>query len=436
MKKKNDLIQMIKKMKDTGFFSIFVSTIFSKVIAFLGNIIIVKILSKNDYGIYAYAINAMTMLYIFNDFGASSSALQSLTEEKDNKEKQRKILKYAIKLGLTGSLISGVLILLSPYFYPFEIVEAKKYTPILFLIPIFTNINAFVLVVLRANLENKKYAILNIVSTLFNYMFLIILSIKYGIMGAIISQYCYIIIICVLGIIISRRTVGNFFKATSTSKKEKKKFLKYAMTTQINSTLSSLLLNIDIFTIGIILSSSTIVATYKVSTVIPMALSFLPSCVMIYVLPHFIMHNKDIRWVKRNYVRLIKYGALIYGMITIILCFSSKWIFNLLYGDVYNDAVTAFNMLIIGFFFHATFEIPTNNIFYSMRKLKINLIVTISSVILNFILNIALINAIGMNGAALSTMSIHIFASIILIIYARSHILNKDEVDKNEKTNN
>ena len=41
-------------LKETGFFSIFVSTIFSKIIAFFGNVIIARIFCKNDYGIYSY----------------------------------------------------------------------------------------------------------------------------------------------------------------------------------------------------------------------------------------------------------------------------------------------------------------------------------------------------------------------------------------------
>ena len=115
-------------------------------------------------------------------------------------------------------------------------------------------------------------------------------------------------------------------------KEEKKTFFKYALSTQLNSTLSSILLNIDIFLIGIMLAKPDIVASYKVATTIPMALSFLPSCVIIYLLPYFVMHNKDLSWIKRNYIKLIKYGALAYGFITILVCMCSKFIFNLLYN--------------------------------------------------------------------------------------------------------
>ena len=89
----------------------------------------------------------------------------------------------------------------------------------------------------------------------------------------------------------------------------------------------------------------------------------------------------------------------------------------------------------IGFFFSATFRIPTHNILYSLRKLRINLIVTISSAILNLILNTILINNIGMNGAAIATMIIQIFSSIVLLCYTLNVLNNKGITKENEKEN-
>ena len=232
-------------LKETGFFSIFVSTIFSKIIAFFGNVIIARIFCKNDYGIYSYVINAITMLYIFNDFGSSNAALQFLTEERNNINKQKKIIKYALKVGLSGALFSGILILLSPLFYPFEIIEAKYYTPILCLIPLLTNVNSFISIILRANLENKKYAFLEFSKTFLNYLFLIFMSLKFGIMGAILSQYCYTFIALILGIMLLKNIIGSFEKTNSLQKSEKKVFIKYSISTQLNNTLNSILLNID-----------------------------------------------------------------------------------------------------------------------------------------------------------------------------------------------
>ena len=49
---KQTIIEKIQKLRKTGFFSIFLSNILSKVVVFLGGIVLVRILSQNDYGIY------------------------------------------------------------------------------------------------------------------------------------------------------------------------------------------------------------------------------------------------------------------------------------------------------------------------------------------------------------------------------------------------
>lgn len=429
---KMNLKSKFKKLCDTGFFSIFVSNVFSKVIALLGGIVLVRILSQKDYGIYAYAINAMTILYLLNDFGASTAALQYLTESRENKNRQKLIIKFAFKIGFIGACFSGCLILLSPIFYPFQIQEAKNLTPILCMVPILNNISLFISAILRANLKNNRYAIIELSKTFFNYVSLIICSIFFGLIGAIISQYIYIILGLVLGIILSRDVIGNTNnKNESLSKKDKKEFINFSITTQLNSTISGILLNIDIFLIGIVIGTSTSVALYKVASTIPMALSFLPTCVMIYILPYFIMHKDDFQWIKKTYKKLIKYGMLGYGFISFCFIVFAKVLFEILYTDIYNEAILPFQILIIGFFFSATFKIPTNNIIYSMRKVKINLIFTVISAISNFVLNIFFIKKWGITGAAITTTIINIVSSILLMIYVKKIIKDGERNEKN-----
>lgn len=423
----SDLKRKISKLGKTGFFSIFVSNIFSKVISFLGGIILVHIFTKNTYGVYAAVINAVTILYLLNDFGASTAALQFLTEAQKNKDKQQLILKFALKIGVIGSLFSGLLILLSPLFFPFKIEGAKYLTPLLCLEPFFTNITYFISSLLRANQENNKYAILEFSKTFFNYGFLIVGAIFFGLKGAIISRYFYIILSLIIGLILSSKLIKLTKNKKQLPKKEKKEFLNYSIITQLSSTLSGILLNIDLFLIGIIIATTTSIANYKVASTIPFALSFLPTCVTIYILPYFISHKDDKKWVKSNHRKLIKYGAIFYGFISIVLIVFAKPLFSIIYTSAYLDAVLPFQILIIGFFFSSTFVIPTNNIFASMRKVKINLIITIISAILNFFMNILFINCFGIVGAAITTTAISIISSLIQILYANKLLKIREE---------
>ena len=227
MIKKEEIKEKILKLKDTGFFSIFLATVFSKVITFLGGIILVRILSKSDYGIYAYVNNCFSMLFLLNDLGIASAALQYLTENNKNEEKQIAILKYTIKISLIVSIATALIILLSPYFYPYTMAEGKHMTPVLFLVPVITIISSVLSVVLRANLENKKYSKLQIFTTAVTYIVLILFSIILGWQGAVISKYVYEVIILIYSICLSYYYIRKIKKKNNNfDREEKKGFIK------------------------------------------------------------------------------------------------------------------------------------------------------------------------------------------------------------------
>ena len=409
------------KLKKTGFFSIFASSIFGKIITFFSGIFLIRIMTKSDYGLYSYVLNAISMLTLLNDFGASNSALQYLTENDNDIQYKKQILNWTIKVGTISILISGILILLSPLYYPFTLERANKLVPILFLMPVFNFVNSLIPVILRSRLDNKKYARLQLITIIINYAVLLPMAFFFSILGAVLSQYIYSLIIFIYGIYL----IKDFLKSIKTVKIEKKddlkseekNFWKFALTTQLSNTIGGFLLVIDTFLIGLLIANSELIATYKVATIIPHALAFIPSCVVIYILPYFIKNNNNPEWLMEKYKKTIKYGIIGYGILTLILLFGSELIFYILYGNKYDSAIPIYIVLIIGFFFTSAFKIPSANITYGLRKVNVNLTINIICIIVNFISNIIFIKWLGIIGAAITTTIINILSSIIYIIY-------------------
>lgn len=407
------------KLRRTGFFSIFLSTVFSKIIVFFGGIVVVRLLSKNDYGLYAYVINCLSVMRLLNDFGASSAILQFSAENHKDEIKQTQYIKYGIRVGAYASLISSLIILFSPLFYPYSLDNSEKLTTILFLVPFLATLSEIFPAILRANLQNKKYGILQIFMTLAHYILLIILSLIFGLTGAILSQYFYYIIVIAFSIYLCLPYLKKFKDNSKLNRTEKKQFLKYSLVTQINSTIGGLLLIIDTFLIGLLIANEEVLATYNVAAKIPHALAFLPSCIIIYVLPYFVRNNKNIDWVKLNYRRLLIIGSIIYGLITLGLVMLSKPIFIFLFGRQYLDAIPTFIVLMVGFFFSSTFKIPSINILNSMKKLKFNFYINVISIVINFISNIIFIRIFGYIGAAITTSMINIISSLAYFVYIK-----------------
>ena len=418
-----------QKLRKTGFFSIFLSTVVSKVITVLGGIILVRFLSKVDYGIYAYINNCYSMLFLLNDFGISFATLQYLTENIGNKEKQMQIFKYSIKSSLIASIVTGLLILLSPLFYPYTMEQAKEIMPLLCLVPAITILGGLMSILLRVNFENKKYGKLQIFTTSITYIVLIIFSIIWGLKGAILSRYVYQLLILFYGVYLAYKIIIKLKNANSKEKlpkNERKGFIKYALACQLNSSIASLMINIDTFLIGYMIATPEAVATYNVGNKIPYALTFLSSCIAIYITPHFVKNNKDLKWIKRNFNALLKYSILGFGIMCIGLIILAKLIFTILFGEQYYDSIPIYIVLMIGLFFTSAIKVPCSNVLGAMRKIKINIITNSVCLVVNFISNIVFIYWFGVIGAAITTTATNIIVSIVYVIYLKIYIKKKE----------
>lgn len=419
---KDKIKEQVTKLAKTGFFSIYLSTICSKVITLLGGVLIVRFLSTEDYGIYTLVLNAISMLTIFGDFGASGATLQFAIEAEKDETKQQSFFALGIKMSMASSILSSILILASPVFYPYQNEIIRNLLVIMFAMPILTSLINYIGIILRVKRQNNKYSLYQVLITLIHYVVVIIATLLFGLKGSLISQYIYNIITLIIGYIFINKsfTIKDANKIDFT---EKKGFFKIAIGTQLNNTLSNFLYNIDIFILGIMDNIQTSeISLYKVATIIPTALVFLPQCLSIYIFPYFVSHNKDANWIKKKIKEVLKYLTPFYALITLGCIGLSKFIINILYGEEYLRAVLPFSILMVGFFFTATIKNFFGNIIYSLHKVKFSVILNILAIVLDIILNVIFIKVWGFVGVAISTTVIDIITAIISAVYLKNCI--------------
>lgn len=413
-----------RMLLNSGFFSVFGSDVICKIVTFLGGIIIVRVLSKNDYGAYTYIMNCYGMLCLLNDLGCNSAAAQFCSEQHANPEKRDGFFWYGSKRGLQFSLITSVLIFLSPWFYPFQSREAALLSRLLCFVPILSVVNAFLRTNLQVSLLYSRFAKINFLSTLTHYLAIIPLSLWFGIYGAVFSNYVIQILTLFYSIYISRGYIPQYQKTIFLTKAEKKDFLKLAFATQLNSGIQTGLMLMDILLIGIFIGGNEQISSYKVATTIPSALAFIPAAVMTFVIPHFSRNNNNIAWVRRNYYKLILGFFAVNLLITVVAVAVAPWLIPLVFGKQYTDAVPCYVILMVGYFFSATFSISTT-IIYTQKKVRVNLIITALSCSANCILDVILILHFGSIGAAWATTLVHIIRSALsfgyMFIYLRKN---------------
>lgn len=200
--------------------------------------------------------------------------------------------------------------------------------------------------------------------------------------------------------------------------------LKIAFISMLNIATGQLLYLLDVFLIGILIPNELIVASYKTATIIPNALVFIPSALVVYIYPYFAQHQNDKKWVKSKFLTVLKYFVPFNAVLTLGLVVFAPLIIKILFGAQYLDAVPAFRILSVSYFFSASFRKIIGNLLVTQRKLKVNFWIGVMEGVLNLISNWILISFMGAIGAAITTLVICIVTSVISLSYFL-HLLKK-----------
>lgn len=421
------LNRALQKLKSTGFFSVFLSSVLCQVFSFLGGMVVVRVLSKSDYGLYVYVKNCYSMLFIMNDLGCAVAAMQFCNETYREPKHSAGFFYYGLSRGVLFSQLSGLLMLFSPLFYPYTQQGTAKLVQMLCLAPALVTANAFITTNLRTRLKNKKFARLNIFTTVCNYVAIIPMACWFGVTGAVLSIYVIQLTVLAFGLWESRGELPELSSRTRLSKREKKEFLHLGIASQVSCGLDAVLMLLDVFLIGIFIPDIEVMSSYKVATTIPSALAFIPSAVMIYIVPYFSRHLYDTPWIRSSCKKLFAGLAAFNFLIVVGGVVLSPLIISLVFGSQYQDAVPCFCVLLLGYWFSGSFQMPAGNILYTQRKVKANITVSVMSGISNCILDVVLILNFGSIGAAWATTLVRMIASGLNLSFLYFMVLRKNK---------
>lgn len=427
----NKSFNRLKILFQRGLFHIVGTNLINYFILFITNILIVRFLNKNSYGIFSYAYNQYSLFLLFSGMGLISGILQFGSEQRPEEEKAS-IYRFGLTAGLIFDVMISVFIFLYGKFMHISISASAPYICELMLLPLFDYLFNFIAILLRIHKRNKEYAQLMNINTVLYFFFACSGAYFYGIAGTILGRYFAFFISIIVGIGMCKSEFQNMKTAAQLKPKQKKKITKYSITCCLSNSISSLLYLIDIALIGVYIKSATVVATYKVATTIPNALLFIPSSIIIFIYPYFAEQNQNFPWVRQKFHSLTKILLILNAVISFFLIVFAPFIIKLFWGRGYLDAVVPFRILSFSYFISASFRIPCGNVLAMLRKVKVNLIVSIISGTADILLDVSLIQLMGASGAALATLSVVIISSAIAFPYLTHYI--SMQTQKNTKS--
>lgn len=408
-------LQIVWQKLKRGILHVFTASVLVKIISMMSNMVLTRMLIKNEYGIISYAGNMYSYATLITGLGLAVGALQFGTENR-GKPMENSYYRYCAIAGvLTNCLIIAVLtILILPR--ELSIAQAKKYTLLYLPLLLIEYLTQLMMMILRSQKRFKTYARVLIIRIFISFLGTCI-GVIWGINGVFTAKY----VVSLLELFVigwpMRGTLRAVMQGGRLSFQQKKELWRYSIINNISSTLNSCLFLIDLSMVAALLASAEAIAVYKVATLIPNALSFIPQSIVICVVPDIIAHNKNSIWLKSAFKRTF-IGMLLFNVfICLCLGLGAPLIIEVIAGKQYLAAVKPFRILLIGYSVAGTFRSLSVNFLAALKKVKGNAICSLLSCIIDIILNLLLIPKYGMLGAAFATFLAELVASLLTFGY-------------------
>ena len=414
-------VAYILRIAKMGVARILTANIINSAISLAVSVVIVRIVSKVEYGYYGWAYNIVSLMLVISGLGIDSGILQFCSEKREENEK-RLLYRFGLKYGLICNSIISLAILLGATFLKLSLPEGKSILQLLSLYPILYFVFMYLYSYIRTKLDNKAFSKYINVNSISRLLCMILGALLFGIYGYIVGYYAsYLVSISYAMFKTDFIKDVSSADPTQNACANKKEVVKYSLICCINNSMSRALYLVDTFLIGIFIADASVLANYKVSTTIPFALYFITQSIMVYAYPYYANNKDDYNWIQSKTKNLIMTTLMINVSIGLLLFVFANLIVTLIYGAQYADAVPVFRLIAIAFTISASIRIPFGSLLSMLRQAKSNLIIDCVTGVVNVVLDVILIKAYGSYGAAIATISVFILSSIIEIYVYRKY---------------
>lgn len=398
-----------------GFLHLLGANVMNKLVGMVSNMVITRLLTQVEYGTWSYVFNIYSYLQLASGLGLVTGAFQFGAENRGT-SKEFDYYKYCLKYGIIVDLILvggfGIASLVISLSVANVGTLVRVYVPILIIDYI---VNLFLTVLRCQNRINEYAKILNF-NTILSALGTCV-GAWFGVFGVIVGKYIAFLISLFQVIFKSKPEVLRILKAGKLVKGEIKQLWHFSIFNGVSSVLNGVLYLIDITMIARIIKLSSDIAIYKVATLIPTALTFIPYSLVICILPDIVCHNGDLGWLRKRLKKVFMVLGFFNVVFCLVLIMIAPLIITILSGKAYMSAVPIFRVLIVGYFFTGTFRSLSVNTLSGLRRVNFNLLLSVVSGVLDVVLNYIMINEYQVIGAAYATLSIEVLTSAVSLGY-------------------
>ena len=423
---KNIVKEKISTLWKAGALHITLGTFATKFVAFFGSIVVVRLLTKEEYGVMTYVENIYSYAYLFAGLGLSNAVLRYLVIAKDSIEQQQ-YFNYIIKNSVIRDIILMLFLgLISQIIgFPDSYSSAKYLLPIIAMALPFQDLVSNDLFSIRAFFENKLYASLAFLSS----VMLILGRVAGAYLGNVSEVFLsQVIINAAFSICCLRYIQKKFFcrgKNIALPKKKARRVNIYSLQYMITNGFWALFMLNDTFLLGLLLNDPDGLADYKVAYVLPGNISIFATAIGVFVSPYFIKNEKNKKWIRDKFKVIYPLTALIVGVVALTIGLLARPLITLMYGEKYINIVGLMRVLLVAAFFNSGLRYTTANLLASMGEIKYNMIVSAIGIGAQIVSDFIFIPRFGVVAVAISNCVVYAFMALILFIIFYKKFLMK-----------
>ena len=386
------------------FFSFSIGGYIALIIGFFTTPITTRMLSPKQYGISSMYLLVVNILMLLSMLGLDQGFVRYFYEEKE--ENKGVLLKSCLKIPIVMLIIISILILVFRVKISEFIFIENSYQMILLLIIMifFSLLNRYSFLTVRMNQKAKLFSIFQILTQLFNFIFIIFLFEVYGDnYKTIVVSSTITTILLTLFSIFSERKIWSFKgKNIKTTEAE---LLKYSLPFTITMALIWIFQSSDKVAIKIF-SNAEELGLYAAAFKIVALLNIIQGGFTTFWIPvayeRYTKNSKDLEFFEKiyNYISLIMFGIALVVLI-------SKDLIILLLGEKFRDASSIMPCLVLMPIMYTISETTVLGINFK-KKTKYHMNISVVVAILNILGNLLLVPYLGAKGAAISTGLVYI----------------------------
>lgn len=413
------ITDFIKGFRSRSGSSVFVAMMVARVFSFVSQWLALQLINEKDLGNVIYAYSFYMFLLPLSGFGLNYAYLRYAALHPDTVEKDNYFI-YSLYKGLKVAILFTLLLILVGYFSFNHQPNVKIYFAILS----FNIITFYVLDIVKSYFrilhQNKTFAKVEIA---YNIV-LVILTITLGYLFKATGYSMAITLAPLLALLFFLKNIKIDFKKYQKPQEVSSEFWKFGFYSGLSGVTGQLLFAIDMILIGNMLLKPELVTHYKYVSLLPYSLLFIPS---MFLMADFVkliedtQHQHKINTYIKNY-----WSFFIVVSIGILgVAFLIPELILRLFAKNLTPYVFTFQILMIGVVGVLLFRGLFGNLLASIGKSHVNFIISIASLLVNFVFNYLLIPKMGINGAAITSAVVMWVSGLLSFVLFRYYYFKK-----------